>query len=246
MYRSDRFLKRCRSIRVIVDDTSGRVLGVFAKWPSPGLVKTRLAREGDPTWSARVARAFLLDTVERLSSVSARRVLVFAPREREDDFTDTASGRFALRPQRGGDLGERLASFLQEEVDGGARAVVVVGTDSPTLPVEYVEQAYVALERADVVLGPAVDGGYYLVGCGPSRPPIFEGIAWGTGTVLAETIAALADPRWRLALLAPWYDVDTPADWTMLVGHVSALRRAGNDPVVPHTEALIREATSAR
>jgi rSAM/selenodomain-associated transferase 1 len=227
-----------------VDDTSRRVLGVFAKWPSPGSVKTRLTRESDPAWGARVGRAFLLDTLERLSRVSARRMLVFAPSEREDDFADFVSDRFVLRPQRTGDLGQRLSSFVEEEVDGGARAVVVVGTDSPTLPVEYVEQAFVALEQADVVLGPAVDGGYYLVGCGPNRPPIFEGIAWSTGTVLADTVASLADPLWRLALLPPWYDVDTPADWTMLCGHVTAQRRAGIDPAVPHTEALIREAAS--
>jgi rSAM/selenodomain-associated transferase 1 len=233
MYGSDHFL------RIIVDNASGRVLGVFAKWPSPGAVKTRLTREDDAAWSARVARAFLLDTVERLSRVSARRVLVFDPRERENDFADAVSGRFALRPQIGGDLGQRLSAFVDEEVGSGAQAVVVVGTDSPTLPVDYAEQAFAALEQADVVLGPAMDGGYYLVGCGAKRLPIFEGIAWGTSRVLAETIAALTDPRWRLTLLPPWYDVDTPADWTMLLGHVSAQRRAGLDPAIPHTEALI-------
>jgi rSAM/selenodomain-associated transferase 1 len=233
-------MHRCHHfLRIIVDNASGRVLGVFAKWPSPGTVKSRLTREDVPTWSARLACAFLLDTIQRLSRLSARRVLVFDPSEKENDFADIVSGRFVLRPQRGDDLGQRLASFIDEEVDGGARAVVVVGTDSPTLPVEYVEQAFSALEQADLVLGPAVDGGYYLVGCGAKRLPIFEGIAWGTSTVLAETIAALADPRWRFVLLPPWYDVDTPADWTMLLGHVSAQRRAGLDPAIPHTEALI-------
>src|SRR5262249_49411821 len=124
----------------------------------------------------------------------------------------------------------------------GAASVVVVGTDSPTLPVEHVEQAFVELEDADVVLGPAFDGGYYLVSCGPRRPPIFEGMAWSTDRVLADTVAALADPRWRLAVLPPWYDVDTPADWAMLCGHLAALRRAGIDPGVPHIEALVAEA----
>jgi glycosyltransferase A (GT-A) superfamily protein (DUF2064 family) len=97
------------------------------------------------------------------------------------------------------------------------------------------------LQRADVVLGPATDGGYYLVGCGSTRAPLFEGIDWGTGRVLAQTVAALADPRWRLAVLPPWYDVDTPDDWAFLCGHLAALRRAGIDPGVPFTEALIRE-----
>jgi glycosyltransferase A (GT-A) superfamily protein (DUF2064 family) len=118
---------------------------------------------------------------------------------------------------------------------------VVVGTDSPTLPIEYIRRAFAELESADVVLGPATDGGYYLAGCGTELPPLFDHIAWSSGRVLADTIAALAEPRWRLALLPPWYDVDTPADWDLLRGHVAALRRAGIDPAAPHTEALLRD-----
>jgi rSAM/selenodomain-associated transferase 1 len=220
---------------------AGRVLGVFAKWPVPGAVKTRLAAARDADWAARVARAFLLDTLGRLAGVDARRVLAFAPRESAEQFA-TVCRHFALVPQGEGDLGQRLAAFVARHLEDGARAVVVVGTDSPTLPVAHVERAFTELERADVVLGPACDGGYYLVGCGPRLPPLFEGIAWGTPRVLADTVAALADPRWRLAVLPPWYDVDTPADWALLCGHLAALRRAGLDPGVPHTEALIREA----
>jgi rSAM/selenodomain-associated transferase 1 len=214
-----------------------RVLGLFAKWPAPGAAKTRLA-PGDPAWGARVAHAFLLDTVERLAAVNADRVLAFAPAEREVDFAAVVANRFALVPQAEGDLGRRLAAFVEQQRAAGARAVVLVGTDSPTLPVAHVERAFTELERADVVLGPAPDGGYYLIGCGPGRAPVFEGIAWGSGRVLADTVAALADPRWRLAVLPPWYDVDTAEDWTMLGGHLAALRRAGIDPGVPHTEAL--------
>jgi rSAM/selenodomain-associated transferase 1 len=214
-----------------------RTLGLFAKWPAPGTVKTRLA--ADPAWGGRVAHAFLRDALQRLAAVDARRVLVFAPRECEPDFAALA-GSFILTPQADGDLGQRLAAFVGQQLDAGARAVVVVGTDSPTLPVAFVEQAFAELESADVVLGPATDGGYYLVGCGPRRPPIFAGIAWSTGRVLADTVAALADPSWRLALLPPWYDVDTPDDWAMLCGHIAALCRAGIDPGVPHTEALFQ------
>ena len=220
--------------------TTDRVLGLFAKWPSPGAVKTRLTA-GDPAWGVRVAQAFLLDAIQRLAVVDARRVLAFSPAEREADFAAVVAGRFDLAPQVDGDLGQRLSAFVQQQMNAGARAVVLVGTDSPTLPVEYVERAFAELDRADVVLGPASDGGYYLIGCGPVRPPIFGGIGWGASSVLADTIASLDDPRWRLSLLPPWYDVDTRDDWTMLCGHVAALRRAGMDPGAPHTEALIRE-----
>jgi glycosyltransferase A (GT-A) superfamily protein (DUF2064 family) len=132
-----------------------------------------------------------------------------------------------------------MAAFFAGRFRAGARAVVLLGTDSPTVPLAFVEQAFGELERAHVVLGPATDGGYYLVGCaGSFVPPIFEGIAWGGNGVLGDTVRRLADPRWRLAVLPPWYDVDTLDDWRMLQGHLAALRRAGLDPGVPHTEAL--------
>jgi rSAM/selenodomain-associated transferase 1 len=219
---------------------SARVLGVFAKWPRPGAVKTRLG--GPPGWGAAVARAFLLDALDRLAAVPARRVLAFAPPEAEADFHELVKGRFGLAPQSGGDLGQRLHAFFARQFEAGAGPVVVVGTDSPTLPLEHVEQAFRELEgpgKADVVLGPAQDGGYYLIGCGPRLPPVFDGIAWGSATVLADTVARLSDPSWRLALLPPWYDVDTPEDWMMLCGHLAALRRCGADRGVRHTEALI-------
>jgi rSAM/selenodomain-associated transferase 1 len=218
-----------------------RVLGLFAKWPEPGRVKTRLAAVTSPAFAADVAFAFLRDTVERFAAVSARRVLAFAPPDAGPRFAEVVRERFALVPQADGDLGRRLASFIAGEVTAGAESVVVVGCDSPTLPPAYVEDAFAELSRADVVLGPATDGGYYLVGCGRRLPPIFDGIAWSGPTVLAESVARLADPSWRLALLPPWYDVDTLDDWRMLCGHLAALRRAGLDPGVPHTEALCRE-----
>jgi rSAM/selenodomain-associated transferase 1 len=218
-----------------------RVLGLFAKWPIHGMVKTRLAA-GDAEWGVRVAHAFLLDSLQRLASIDAHRVLVFAPADREAEFAAVAAGRFHLMPQHEGDLGQRLAAFFDQQKKAGVSAIVAVGTDSPTLPIEYIERAFAELENADVVVGPATDGGYYLIGCRPDHPPLFERISWSSGRVLAETIAALADPRWRLSVLPPWYDVDTPEDWTMLCGHISALRRAGIDDVIPHIESLLRDA----
>jgi rSAM/selenodomain-associated transferase 1 len=168
-------------------------------------------------------------------------VLVFAPAERKADFSALVQGRFVLLAQTQGDLGQRLSAFIESQLQEGADAVVVVGTDSPTLPVEYVERAFAELETADVVLGPATDGGYYLLGCGGQLPPVFESIRWSSEHVLRDTITHLSDPQWRLTLLPPWYDVDTPADWAMLTGHIAALWRAGLDPGVPHVEALLGE-----
>jgi rSAM/selenodomain-associated transferase 1 len=217
-----------------------RVLGVFAKWPGPGAVKTRLAVR-NPALGARVARAFLLDTLDRVADLDARRVLVFAPPETHDEFAAIAGSRFRLQAQQAGDLGQRMAAFFSRELASGASQVAVIGTDSPTLPSEFVDQAFAALDTADVVLGPATDGGYYLLGCGRRLPPVFDGIDWGTSRVLEQTISRLAGTTWRVAVLKPWYDVDTPDDWATLSGHVAALRLAGDDPQVPRTEALLSE-----
>lgn len=215
-----------------------RVLGVFAKRPAPGRVKTRLAADTSPEWAARVASAFLLDTLARLADFDARRVLAYAPDDAAAYFTPLAGDRFVPAPQGGGDLGQRMAAFFQSELRAGVASVVLLGTDSPTLPITYVDQAFRELERADVVLGPATDGGYYLVGCARRLPPIFEGVTWGSPRVLAETVARLAAPDWTLALLPPWYDVDTLNDWWVLRGHLAALGRAGVDPGLRHTTAV--------
>src|SRR5262249_5819617 len=205
--------------------TPARTLGVFAKRPAPGAVKTRLAAETSPEWAAAVAAAFLHDVLGRLAAVEARRVLAFAPPDALPYFAEAARGRFSLTPQGDGDLGRRMAAFFQEQFAAGADRVVLVGTDSPTLPAARVEEAFADLRHADVVLGPATDGGYYLIGCARPVPALFEGVAWGGPRVLLESVGRLP-AACRLALLPPWYDVDTLADWFALRGHLAALRRA--------------------
>jgi rSAM/selenodomain-associated transferase 1 len=214
-----------------------RVLGVFAKQPAPGAVKTRLATQATPDWACAVAEALLTDTLDRVACMQADRVIVFAPPDARAWFEETARGRFALDVQADGDLGRRMRSFLEGQLERGADATVILGSDSPTLPIEFIEQAFAMLTTADVVLGPATDGGYYLLGCGRRLPPIFDGIAWGSGEVLRQTVERLGS-AWRVALLPPWYDVDTLDDWEMLRGHITAMRRAGLDPGVPRTEEI--------
>lgn len=215
-----------------------RVLGLFAKQPIAGQVKTRLAAETSPEWAARVAEAFLVDALDRLSAVEAERVVVFSPTNAVEYFARLAAGRFETTPQSDGDLGQRMREFLTDRFATGASTVVLVGADSPSLPTTFVEQAFRELERVDVVLGPATDGGYYLLGCRRLASKLFENIAWGTSDVLFQTAAALLDARWSVALLPPWYDVDTLNDWRALRGHLRALRAAGIDPELPHTEQL--------
>src|SRR5438105_1444999 len=203
---------------------SSRVLGLFAKQPEPGKVKTRLAARYSPAWSTAVAMAFLLDTLEKHSKFPCRRVLAYAPRSAETFFAVLAASKFELIPQTEGDLGQRMAAFFASEFKGGASAVVLTGTDSPNLPPAHLQLAFSALETADVVLGPALDGGYYLIGLRTFLPELFTDIPWSTSRVLGVTIDRLHDSRFRLELLPPWYDVDTVDDWRMLQGHVAADR----------------------
>lgn len=210
----------------MIDDA---VLGIFAKRPEPGRVKTRLAAETSPEWAAEVADGFLRETLERVRRLAVRRVLAYAPADAGPWFSALTKNRFDLCPQSDGDLGQRMAAFFAAQFAQGAQRVVLIGTDSPSLPLAYIEQALTDLGGADVVLGPAADGGYYLVGCRGRVPPIFAGVRWGTAHVLGETLARL-DAAWKVAVLPPWYDVDTLADWHMLQGHRAALARAANQP----------------
>ncbi len=234
----------CREIMSHIQSTteqSSWILGLFAKQPLPGRVKSRLARVTEAKWATQVAEAFLGDLVERFSRLCVRRILVYAPVTGEDYFRDLVKGRFFLVPQGEGDLGQRLTAFLQEQFQSGAQRVVLVGMDSPTLPLDFVEQAFQNLDSTDVVLGPATDGGYYLVGCSRFVPDLFQEIHWSQERVLFETVTQVQKAGLRLSLLPPWYDVDTLPDWWMLKGHLAAWRQAGIDPEVPRTEQLATE-----
>ena len=219
------------------------LLGVFAKQPIAGEVKTRLAEATSPEWAQRVAQAFLEDTLERFRSCRAECALVYAPSTAGPYFATIARNQYDLIPQMEGDLGQRLAAFFGQARARGCSRIVAIAADSPTLPVEWVDQSFRMLETHDVVIGPAHDGGYYLIGTRAECSSLFESIPWSTARVLETTVERLHDAQATLALLPPWYDVDTADDWALLRGHVLAMRRAGLDPGVPGIERLIMETT---
>ena len=216
---------------------SRRILGIFAKQPTAGLVKTRLAAETSPAFAAFAAEAFLSDTLPRFGRLADKVILVFAPDSAHAYFADLAAAHdMETLAQGDGDLGERLSRFFRSAADGDR--VVVIGSDSPSLPAKHVEQAFALLEQCNVVIGPATDGGYYLLGCRGWFPELFDGIAWSGPTVLRETVDRV---RGRLGLLPPWYDIDALADVHLLRGHIAAWRKAGIDPGMPRTEGLLAE-----
>ena len=198
------------------EEESVRQLGVFAKYWQPGAVKTRLAAHWGDVAASRLSRGFLVAVLNRLATRADRRLLVFTPAERRAEFAELAAGRWELAPQTAGDLGQRMQGYFEAAFAAGARRVLLIGSDSPSLPCELVERAFTLLETRDVVLGPTPDGGYYLVGAADRVPPIFAGVAWSTPRVWEQTMEQVRVAGLSLAELPPWYDVDEPVDLARL------------------------------
>jgi rSAM/selenodomain-associated transferase 1 len=209
-------------------------LAVFARAPVPGRVKTRLAATLGAEGAAALHAAFVADVVDRHRR-PGRTLTVWRDGDAGHPFWGTLGAPLADQPA--GDLGARMAACLAAEGAGG-EPVVLIGSDAPTLPPAVVDAAFAALERVPVVLGPACDGGYYLVGVRGSVPPIFAGPVWGTDRVLAHTLHLLEISACRYSLLEFWYDVDRPADLALLAAHLPALAAAGV-PVPERTRAVL-------
>ncbi len=186
-----------------------RTFGLFAKYWQGGQVKTRLAKHIGDESAARLQRIFVESLVARFATLPAELVLCYWPQERHAEFAAIVGNTsWQLQPQSDGDLGARLEHFFQSACARGCASAVVIGADSPTLPREYVFQAFQKLEDSPVALGPAEDGGYYLLGLRPPLPPIFKDMPWSTPLVFNETIARLKSAGIAYATLPPWYDVD--------------------------------------
>jgi len=220
------------------------LLGIFAKHWTPGLVKTRLAATLGKGRAAEVQRLFVQTLLNRFCIAADSQILAFDPPASENEFQTAAGPAWQLQPQGGGDLGQRMAAFFAAGL-ARARRVVLIGSDSPDLPASFVAEAFKALNEVDVVLGPAADGGYYLVGARGSVPPIFSEISWSTADVWSQTIAQLAASRLRWHELPRWYDVDTPDDLARLR---NALRQsiAGDEHLAVLAERLDLLLTDSR
>jgi len=205
------------------------ILGIFVKHPVAGQVKTRLAAEIGAERAADLYAAFVVDLVARFRDAGNRRFLCYAPDSAasKNYFSTLAGDNYAVWTQPNSSLGARLAAFFDHTFQSGAERVVVIGSDSPTLPRSFVDDAFVQLRSHDCVLGPACDGGYFLIGQQGCSLPIFNDIPWSTSRVLDQTASRLTDCGASLSLLSPWYDVDSLEDLELLRGHIRAMRLAG-------------------
>ncbi|MGV3608529.1 MAG: TIGR04282 family arsenosugar biosynthesis glycosyltransferase [Planctomycetaceae bacterium] len=183
-------------------------LGVFAKYWEPGRAKTRLAQTIGAEKAAEIARLCFSCTLLRFSQVADRSAVYFTPPDRQTEVSQACPKNWSLTPQGSGDLGQRMQNFFEQQFAQGAERVVLIGSDSPDLPKEYISEAFEALKTAPVVLGPSEDGGYYLVGAALHAPPIFEKIAWSTPAVWPATTGKLKEAGLAFHSLPSWSDVD--------------------------------------
>ena len=202
-----------------------RALVVVAKEPVPGAVKTRLAPNLGADGAARAAAAMLADTLAVMAQVDAEPWVCFAPPDARRRIARLAPG-FGLLAQVQGDLGDRLAGCFAALLGGGAERVVIVGADTPHVPRATYQAAFALLDHVDVVLGPAVDGGYYLVGAKAALPELFVGVPMGTDAVLQMTIQRAIPRRLRIGTVPMLRDLDRLEDLRAAVqAHESELLR---------------------
>ena len=192
-----------------------RRLILFARYPSPGRAKTRLIPALGTEGAAALHRRLALRALRTASK--ACRIVPAALEVHFDGGTEQAmshwlgdSARFL--PQGAGDLGERMAGAFEESFGSGSTATVIIGSDCPGLSPDVVTAAFARLTETPVVLGPAHDGGYYLIGLSRPMPELFRGMPWGTDRVLADSLTVLQRQGCKPALLDPLEDIDRPED----------------------------------
>ena len=191
------------------------VLVVFTRVPEPGRTKTRLIPALGAEGAAALHRAMVhrtLDTARAMREYWPCVLEVALDGGSPEASRDWLGPDVDIAPQGEGSLGERMARVFENHFRAGASRVVLVGTDVPALTPAILTRAFQALDVDDVALGPARDGGYYLVALRRPVPHLFEGIAWGGPDVFAATLARAASAGLSVARLDVLSDVDTPED----------------------------------
>jgi rSAM/selenodomain-associated transferase 1 len=196
------------------NELEGCSLGVFAKAPVPGRVKTRLARDIGSAAAAAVYRQLGRQIVAAAVGSGYRTIVWFTPATGRDAVRAWLDGFDAVVfcPQASGNLGTRLAHAFGRSFASGDRAVVIIGTDAPGVDRHIVKEAFRALRGHDLVLGPSLDGGYYLIGLSAPQPALFRAIPWSTKDVLRVTEGRARGLGLTFRLLRPLRDVDKAGD----------------------------------
>ena len=215
---------------------------VFCREPIAHQVKTRLIGAITPAAAAALSDAFIFDALAKAVSIRPSRIVIAAsaPDGAHSKYFQRLARRFDadLIDQGSGSLGKRMARVLAPFSSTGA---LLIGTDTPSLPIDLLAASLKALRRNRVVIAPSLDGGYYAVGVRGLMPPIFTAMRWGTRTVFDSTINRLKHARVPYVLGPTWYDVDRWADVVLLAHHLRLLRRrTGASPCRATESVLVR------
>ena len=214
---------------------------VFAKCPTPGKVKTRLTPQLDPVDAAKLYKAFIVDIVNNIYRLKCKKLTIaYTPIDAEKVFRKLIGKSANYLPQKGKNLGERMKNAFKQSFVEGAKRVVIIGTDSPTLPIPYVQKAFNMLKKVPIVIGPTFDGGYYLIGLSEPNDDVFDDIRWSTSRVFSQTLTRVKDMNRKLYILPPWYDVDTSSDLEFLKSHLLAMRLSGMTEIPDKTAQFLK------
>jgi uncharacterized protein len=196
------------------------VIVIMAKVPRKGTVKTRLQPFLSVEQCVKLSICFLKDTFAKAKKITPNVIVAFAPADGRNEIENFLSADAILIDQKGNYLGERMNSAFEFAEEKGFSPVIMIGTDSPDFPPEYLESAIEAFENKEtkIVLGAANDGGYYLIGMRNKTDGIFENVEWSSPDTFAQTAANVR----RIFNVEPveiksWYDVDTPEDLKVLL-----------------------------
>ena len=206
--------------------THDNALILFARDPILGKVKTRLSPFLKDDVILKLYTCSLQDSLDNIQKVeNVDHFVGVAPSNESGFFTKIPGSDIRLFVQEGENLGEELRRAIQARLSEGYKRVVIIGSDSPSLPASYIYRALGS--DKDIVLGPSTDGGYYLIGMAGKVVEVFKDVAWGTEKVLSETLEHLEQNGASLELLPVWYDVDSPDDLKFFKTHLELIEQAG-------------------
>jgi rSAM/selenodomain-associated transferase 1 len=190
---------------------------LFVKTPARGKVKSRLAETIGEELALEAYKLFVSDIIGTIREAGYYLRIFFYPPDSIDAMAEWLGKDIV--PQEGRDLGERMENSFARAFSRGLERAVLIGTDVPDLRTSVINEAFAALKNSEAVIGPASDGGYYLIGFRKEsfRPEIFHGIEWGSDSVFSRTMSVFEEFGSRVHILPEWRDVDTVEDLRSLI-----------------------------
>ena len=187
---------------------------VFVRAPEKGKVKTRLSKILGNGIVLGLYQSFVADIIATLQTGRYTFRICYHPPDAGDKVADWIGRKYVLVPQRGNHIGQRMANAFRKTFADGFEHVLLIGTDLPDLPVAVIDEAFESLEKNGAVIGPALDGGYYLIGFQSNTflPAVFERIPWGTQQVFERTIEIFEKNHLQVYRLPKWRDIDLYED----------------------------------